>query len=69
VTVDFIVLFQKSITPEQNQHLYQGTVKDVVVPRIYGTLVSALEVAVRRVYIEGRTRDQLPTNLCPRAGL
>jgi len=34
-----------------------------------GPLFSALEVAVRRVYIEGRTRDQLHTKLCPRAGL
>ena len=34
-----------------------------------GPLFFALQVAVRRVYIEGRTRDQLPIKLCPRAGL
>jgi hypothetical protein len=34
-----------------------------------GPLFSALEVAFRHIYVEGRTRDQLPIKLCPHAGL
>jgi len=67
VTVDFIVLFQKSITSEQNQHPYHSTVKIWFLHVYIGPLFSALEVVVRRLYIEGRTRDQLPIKLCPRA--